>query len=227
MIVFRNVTKVYSQKIVALDNVNLSIPTGEFVSIVGMSGTGKSTLVRLLTAEERPSRGEIKVDDWIVNKIRRRHIPHYRKQIGVVFQDFKLLPKKNVFENVAFALEVATGDSPNTIKKKVAKALEVVGLTGRTNNFPSQLSGGEQQRVAIARALVHEPKLLIADEPTGNLDMINAGEVIELLDKINQNGTTVLMVTHNQGIVNDLKKHVITLDSGRVVRDEKKGRYLL
>ncbi len=217
----------YSKNIVALDNVNINIPTGAFVSIVGMSGTGKSTLVKLLIAEERPTQGEIKVDDWVVNKIRRRHVPHYRRQIGVVFQDFKLLDKKTVFENVAFALEVATNYSPQKIAKKVEEVLKVVGLEDRRDNFPSQLSGGEQQRVAIARAIIHRPKMLIADEPTGNLDMINAQEVIDLLERINKAGTTVIMVTHNQGIVNALKKHVITIDNGRVVRDEKVGRYLL
>lgn len=227
MITLQNVSKKYEPDIVALDNVNLTIETGEFVSIVGMSGTGKSTLVRLLIAEERPTEGEIKVDDWIVNRIRRRHVPHYRRQIGVVFQDFKLLERKTVFENVAFAMEVAGNDSPAKIQKRVLQTLEVVGLQDRKDNFPSQLSGGEQQRVAIARALIHNPKMIIADEPTGNLDMINAKEVIQLLEKINERGTTVLMVTHNQEIVNDLRRHVITIDGGRVVRNEKEGRYLL
>lgn len=211
----------------ALDNVNLTIDTGEFVSIVGMSGTGKSTLVRLLTAEERPTNGEIKVDDWVVNEIPPKHIPHYRRQIGVVFQDFKLLPRKTVAENVGFALEVSGNDTQAEIQQRVRQALDVVGLADRSDTFPQQLSGGEQQRIAIARAIIHDPKLLIADEPTGNLDMINAKEVIALLDKINSRGTTVMMVTHNKEIVDQLKRHVVTIDSGRVVRDEKRGRYVL
>jgi cell division transport system ATP-binding protein len=218
---------VYEPKLVALDNVNLSIDTGEFVSIVGMSGTGKSTLVRLLTAEERPTSGEIKVDDWTVNEIPPKHIPHYRRQIGVVFQDFKLLPRKTVAENVGFALEVSGNDTQKEIEQRVQQALDVVGLGDRADTFPQQLSGGEQQRVAIARAIIHDPKLLIADEPTGNLDMINAKEVIALLDKINSRGTTVMMVTHNKDIVDQLKRHVITIDNGRVVRDEKRGKYVL
>ena len=227
MIVLRNVSKVYPPNVVALDNVSLTIDTGEFVSIVGMSGTGKSTLVRLLIAEERPSQGEIQVDDWIVNRIASRHVPFFRRQIGVVFQDFKLLARKTVFENVAFAMEVSSNDSPKKIREKVLETLNVVGLGDRRDNFPEQLSGGEQQRVAIARSLIHNPKLLIADEPTGNLDMINAKEVIQLLERINAAGTTVLMVTHNADIVNELQRHVVTMDAGRVVRDEKEGRYLL
>jgi cell division transport system ATP-binding protein len=227
MITLRNVSKVYPPNVVALDNVNLTIETGEFVSIVGMSGTGKSTLVRLLIAEERPSQGDITVDDWVVNQISSRHVPYYRRQIGVVFQDFKLLERKTVFENVAFAMEVSGNQSTKTIRSRVLDTLDVVGLRDRRDNFPPQLSGGEQQRVAIARALIHNPKLLIADEPTGNLDMINAGEVIELLEKINANGTTVIMVTHNADIVNELKRHVVTIDAGRVVRDEQQGRYML
>jgi cell division transport system ATP-binding protein len=227
MITLRNVSMVYPPNVVALDNVTLSIETGEFVSIVGMSGTGKSTLVRLLIAEERPSQGEIKVDDWVVNRIDRRHVPFYRRQIGVVFQDFKLLARKTIYENVAFAMEVAANTSSKEVGRKVLETLDVVGLRDRKDNFPEQLSGGEQQRVAIARALIHNPKLLIADEPTGNLDMINAKEVIQLLQRINAAGTTVLMVTHNADIVNELEKHVITIDGGRVVRDEKEGRYLL
>lgn len=227
MISLRNVTKVYPPNVVALDNVTMNIDTGEFVSIVGMSGTGKSTLVRLLIAEERPTSGEIHVDDWIVNQIHPKHIPYYRRQIGVVFQDFKLLERKTVFENVAFAMEVAGNLSPQTVKKKVLETLDVVGLRDRRDNFPTQLSGGEQQRVAIARALIHAPKLLIADEPTGNLDMINAQEVIDLLERINAGGTTVMMVTHNADIVNKLKRHVVTIDGGRIVRDEKQGKYLL
>ncbi len=227
MITLRNVSKVYHPNVVALDNVSLNIDTGEFVSIVGMSGTGKSTLVRLLIAEERPSSGEIKVDDWSVNEMHKAHVPFYRRQIGVVFQDFKLLERKTVFENIAFAMEVAGNLPPATIQKKVSETLDVVGLRERRDNFPNQLSGGEQQRVAIARALIHNPKLLIADEPTGNLDMINAQEVIDILERINATGTTVLMVTHNADIVNKLKRHVVTIDGGRIVRDEQEGKYLL
>jgi len=227
MITLKNVTKVYHPNVVALDNVNVTIPTGEFVSIVGMSGTGKSTLVRLLIAEERPTSGEIKVDDWAVNEIHHHHIPFYRRQIGVVFQDFKLLDRKTVFENVAFAMEVAGNRAPDTIKKKVSETLDIVGLKERRDSFPEQLSGGEQQRVAIARALIHSPRLLIADEPTGNLDMINAKEVIDILEQINQAGTTVVMVTHNADIVNRLNRHVVTIDGGRIVRDEQEGKYLL
>ncbi|MFO0704442.1 MAG: cell division ATP-binding protein FtsE [Candidatus Andersenbacteria bacterium] len=227
MISLRNVSKVYHPNVVALDNVSMNIDTGEFVSIVGMSGTGKSTLVRLLIAEERPSSGEIKVDDWLVNDMHHSHVPFYRRQIGVVFQDFKLLERKTVAENVGFAMEVA-GNLPHPkIKQKVMETLDIVGLRERRDNFPAQLSGGEQQRVAIARALVHSPKLLIADEPTGNLDMINAQEVIEILERINAAGTTVLMVTHNAEIVNKLQRHVVTIDAGRIVRDEKQGKYLL
>jgi len=227
VISLRNVSKVYHPNVVALDNVSLNIDTGEFVSIVGMSGTGKSTLVRLLIAEERPTNGEIHVDDWVVNDMHRAHVPFYRRQIGVVFQDFKLLDRKTVFENVAFAIEVAGNIPHGKITQKVNETLDIVGLQQRRDNFPTQLSGGEQQRVAIARALIHNPKLLIADEPTGNLDMINAQEVIDLLERINAGGTTVLMVTHNADIVNKLRKHVITIDGGRVVRDEQEGKYLL
>jgi cell division transport system ATP-binding protein len=213
--------------VVALDNVSLTIDTGEFVSIVGMSGTGKSTLVRLLTAEERPSQGEVRVDDWVVNRINPKHIPFYRRQIGVVFQDFKLLTRKTVFENVAFALEVAGNDPPDKIQHRVLEVLDVVGLRDRRDAFPEQLSGGEQQRIAIARALVHQPKLLIADEPTGNLDVVNTKEVIGLLEKINAAGTTVIMVTHDAEVVNDLRRHVVTIDGGRVSRDVEEGRYAL
>lgn len=227
MITLRNVSKVYHPNVVALDNVSLNIDTGEFVSIVGMSGTGKSTLVRLLIAEERPTNGEIRVDDWVVNEMHRAHVPFYRRQIGVVFQDFKLLERKTIFENVAFAMEVAGNRAPSAIKKKVLETLDVVGLRDRRDNFPTQLSGGEQQRVAIARALIHNPKLLIADEPTGNLDMINAQEVIDILERINAAGTTVMMVTHNADIVNKLKRHVVTIDGGRIVRNEQEGKYLL
>ncbi|MFO0703018.1 MAG: cell division ATP-binding protein FtsE [Candidatus Andersenbacteria bacterium] len=227
MIKLTNVSKVYPPNVVALDNVSLTIETGEFVSIVGMSGTGKSTLVRLLIAEERPSQGEVRVDDWVVNRINPTHIPFYRRQIGVVFQDFKLLPRKTVFENVAFAMEVAGNDPPPRIERRVLEVLDVVGLRDRRGAFPEQLSGGEQQRIAIARALVHRPKLLIADEPTGNLDVINTKEVISLLEKINDAGTTVIMVTHDPEVVNSLRRHVVTIDGGRVARDVAQGRYVL
>ena len=227
MIKLSNVSKVYPPNVVALDNVSFTFETGEFVSVVGMSGTGKSTLVRLLIAEERPTQGEVRVDDWIVNRIHPKHVPYYRRQIGVVFQDFKLLLRKTVAENVAFALEVAGNEPPLKIAKRIDEVLDVVGLRDRKSAFPEQLSGGEQQRIAIARALVHQPKILIADEPTGNLDIINTKEVISLLEKINAAGTTVILVTHDADVVNDLHSHVVTIDGGRVVRDVEEGRYVL
>ncbi len=226
MIQFRNVSKIYKPKVYALKNVSFHIRPGEFVSLVGQSGTGKTTAVRLLIAEEKISKGRIIVGGWDITHIRRRHVPLLRRQIGVVWQDFKLLPKKTVFENVAFALEVS-GASNKKINKIVPQVLKIVGLSDQINRYPQQLSGGEQQRVSIARSLVHRPKILVADEPTGNLDAVNTREIIDLLQKINEFGTTVLLVTHNREVVNSLRKRVITLEKGVVVADQERGRYLL
>ncbi len=226
MIQFRNVSKIYPPSIVALEDVTMHIKQGEFVSIVGQSGTGKTTLVKLLISEIRPSKGRIIIGDWDITYIRQSDIPLLRRQIGVVFQDFKLLPKKTVGENIAFALEVV-GASSKRIKEVVPQVLKIVGLEDKIDHFPDQLSGGQQQRVAIARALVHQPKILVADEPTGNLDSINTKEIIDILKKINEFGTTVLLVTHNREVVNSLKKRVITIDNGRIVSDQEKGRYML
>ncbi len=226
MIEFRNISKHYPGDSAALERITLTIEDGEFVSIVGQSGTGKTTLVKLLIAEERPSEGRILVGGWDITGIKPREVPVLRRQIGVVFQDFKLLPRKTVFENVAFALEVA-GAAPSLIKSVVPQLLKIVGLEHKTDRFPRQMSGGEQQRVVIARALAHRPKILVADEPTGNLDSINTKEIIELLKHINEFGTTVLLVTHNRDVVNDLKRRVVVLDQGRVVSDQKHGRYVL
>ena len=226
MILFQNVSKIYSAESAALRNVSLKIPTGSFVSIVGQSGAGKSTLLKLLSAEERPSDGKIVIDGWDITSIKRWQIPYLRRQVGVVFQDFKLLPRKTVGENVSFALEVS-GVEPNRIDTIVPQLLRIVGLEAKADRFPKELSGGEQQRVVIARALAHRPKILVADEPTGNLDSINAREIIDLLKKINEFGTTVILVTHNREVVNDLKRRVVVLDKGRVASDQSKGRYLL
>lgn len=224
MIRLKNVSKIYQPNIVAVENVSLHIKPGEFVSIVGQSGTGKTTLSKLLFAEERPSKGVIEIGGWDVTNIHPRDIPALRRQIGVVFQDFKLLPKKTVEENVAFALEVA-GEKHGRIKEVVPQVLNIVGLAKEANRYPYQLSGGEQQRVVIARALVHRPKIFLADEPTGNLDTLNTREIIDLLKKINEFGTTVVLVTHNREVVNSLKKRVITIDNGRIVSDVEGGRY--
>jgi len=226
MIAFHNLTKTYPPDVVAVDSITAQIDAGEFVSIVGRSGTGKTTLMKMLIAEERPTSGRIMVGGWDITNISVADKPILRRQIGVVFQDFKLLPKKTVFENVAFALEVcgATTDRIGTI---VPQVLKIVGLEQKRDRFPRQLSGGEQQRVAIARSLVHAPKILVADEPTGNLDSIHAQEITDLLLKINQVGTTLVLVTHNREIVNRLKRRVITLDGGKVVSDQKLGKYLL
>lgn len=226
MIKLSHVSKIYPPHTVALNRVSLDIAPGEFVSIVGQSGTGKSTLAKMLFAEERPSSGTVKIGDWDITKIRDHDVPLLRRQIGVVFQDFKLLPKKTVSENVAFALEVA-GTVAHRIKEVVPHVLKIVNLHGREHRYPEQLSGGEQQRVVIARALVHRPKILVADEPTGNLDTINTQEIIQLLKTINEFGTTVVLVTHNREVVNGLRKRVITIDHGEIVSDEVEGRYRL
>ncbi len=226
MIEFQNVTKIYPPNTCAVRDVDLHIQPKEFVSIVGQSGTGKTTLARLLIAEEKPTKGKIIVGGWDITHIRSGEVPVLRKQIGVVFQDFKLLLKKTVFENVAFALEVCS-EPKERIKEIVPQVLKIVGLPDKAGRYPRQLSGGEQQRVVIARSLVHRPKILIADEPTGNLDSINTREIIDLLLRINEFGTTVVLVTHNREVVNALKKRVITLDQGQIVSDQNVGRYIL
>jgi len=227
MIHLKNVTKSYvPDQPPALRNVQFRVQPGEFVSIVGQSGSGKTTLVKLLIAEERPSKGQILIGDWDVSNIRGGEVPTLRRQIGVIFQDFKLLPQKTVYENVAFALE-ACGAPARQIRSVVPQLLKIVNLEGKADRYPRQLSGGEQQRVVIARSLAHRPKLLVADEPTGNLDALNAREITNLLLKINQFGTTVLLVTHNREIVNGLKRRVITLDQGMLVNDAEVGKYML
>ena len=224
MIQLKNVSKVYPPNVIGVKDVSLHIRPGEFVSIVGQSGTGKSTLSRMLFAEERPTTGKIYIGGWDITNISDQDVPLLRRQIGVVFQDFKLLPKKTVHENVAFALEVS-GEKYQRIKKVVPQVLKIVNLSAQADRYPYQLSGGEQQRVVIARALVHRPKIFVADEPTGNLDTINTREIIDLLKKINEFGTTVVLVTHNREVVNALKKRVITLDNGQIVSDVETGRY--
>ncbi len=226
LIDFRNVSKIYLGNAEVVKGVNLSIDDGEFVSIVGQSGAGKTTLIRMLIAEEKVTGGRIVVGDWDITYIKNREIPILRKQIGVVFQDFKLLQRKTVGENVSFALEVSAAESIK-IKNLVPQLLHIVGLEEKANRWPNELSGGEQQRVAIARALAHRPKILVADEPTGNLDSINTKEIITLLQKINEFGTTVILVTHNKEVVNMLKKRVVTMDRGEIVSDQKRGRYLI
>ncbi|MBN2854032.1 ATP-binding cassette domain-containing protein [Patescibacteria group bacterium] len=225
MIKLEKVSKFYGKNKV-LDEVSLFIKSGEFVSIVGQSGAGKTTIVRLLIGEERADAGKVHVGDWDITRLSRREIPHLRRQIGVIFQDFKLLPKKTLEENISFALEVS-GGSREKIKKIVPSVLKIVGLEGKGKRYPGEVSGGEKQRAAIARALVHQPKILLADEPTGNLDALNADEIIELLLRINNFGTTVVLVTHNKEIVNRLNRRVITMDSGRVISDKENGKYLL
>ena len=226
MIEFNNVTKSYPDGTHALKNVSFSIKPGEFVSIVGQSGEGKTTIARLIIAEEIANKGTVVIGGWDITSIKHRQVPILRRQIGVVFQDFKLLNRKTVYENVAFALEVC-GTNEAKIKKIVPQVLKIVGLHDKTGKFPDQLSGGEQQRVVIARALVHRPKILLADEPTGNLDTITANEIIDLLLKINQLGTTVVMVTHNPDIVNRLQKRVITVEKGKLISDKHVGSYHL
>ncbi len=224
MILLDRVSKVYNRTSTALERVSLHVEPKEFVIIVGTSGAGKSTLLKLLTREERQSTGKIVVGGIDYDKLKDKDIPLLRRKIGVVFQDFKLLPNKNVFENVAFALEIV-GYGNREIKHTVPRVLDIVGLKGKEKRMPRELSGGERQRVAIARAIVRQPKILIADEPTGNLDPKHAWDVIRVLEKINRYGTTVLLTTHNQEIVNKLKRRVITIKDGKVVSDRANAEY--
>jgi len=226
MIKLVNVSKAYLKNVKILQDINLYIEAGEFVSLVGQSGSGKTSLVKILIGEEKVSDGRVIIGDWDITKISRKEVPYLRRQIGVIFQDFKLLPQKTLWENVAFALEVC-GQPQGKINKVVSSVMRLVGLEDKKNRYPHEVSGGEQQRAAIARALVHQPKILLADEPTGNLDSINANEIVDLLIRINNFGTTVILVTHNREIVNHLKKRVIAIDKGRVVSDQEKGKYLL
>ena len=228
MILLDSVTKQYAGDAEpALDSVSLHIEPNEFVFLVGKSGAGKSTLMKMITKEELPDSGKIIIGGIDLDYVKKRHIPSYRRRLGVVFQDFKLLPKRTVYENVAFALEIA-GMSGKDIRKTVPRVLELVDLSDQAKKFPSQLSGGQQQRVAIARSVARQPKILIADEPTANLDKLTTDEIINLLKKINDFGTTILVTTHNEGIVNSLHRRVITLKDGKIVSDQKNnGTYKL
>lgn len=222
MIKLEHVSKSYSAGIPALNDVNLEIEDGEFVFIVGDSGSGKSTLIKLLLKELEPTEGTITVNGKELKKIKKKQVPRYRRKVGVVFQDFRLLKDRNVYDNIAFAQKVI-GESNLQIKKKVPKMLSLVGLAAKYKSYPKELSGGEQQRVAIARALINEPAILLADEPTGNLDNNNAWEIMKLLEEINEKGTTVIVVTHNLEIVKVMKKRVITVKKGVIVSDSERG----
>lgn len=224
MIHLENVNKTYETGSKAVRDLNLHIEAGEFVFIVGNSGSGKSTLIKLLLKEVEPTSGSIVVDGLDITRMKRRKIPMYRRNIGVVFQDFRLLKDRNIYENVAFAQRVIAAPG-REIKRRVPEILNMVGLAGKYKSYPRQLSGGEQQRVAIARALVNKPAILLADEPTGNLDPNNSWEIMNLLDEVNQQGTTVVVVTHNREIVDQMKKRVIAMKSGRIVSDEEEGGY--
>jgi cell division transport system ATP-binding protein len=226
IISFENVSKIYNSHSIALDNVSFAIEKGEFVSLAGKSGAGKSIALKLLIAEEKPTRGRILFDNQDVQKLSAKELPLLRRKVGMIFQDYKLLEHKTTYENIAYAMEVA-GMTEEDIKRDVEQVLELVGLAERANNFPKALSGGEKQRAAIARALVQRPEVIVADEPTGNLDPINTWEIIKLLVKINELGTTAILATHDKEIVDSLEKRVIILDRGKVIKDEQKGKYII
>jgi cell division transport system ATP-binding protein len=232
VIIFKKVTKIYPPNppggapTVALEDVSFEIKEREFVSMVGKSGAGKTTLLKLILAQEKPTRGQILFDSQDINKIKPEKIPEFRQRIGAIFQDYKLLASKTTYENTVYVMKVL-GKSDEEILRDVPKVLDIVGLSHRSHNFPAELSAGERQRAAIARALIHRPKIILADEPTGNLDPYNTSEIIRLLLKINEFGTTVVLATHDREIVNSLDKRVITLEKGRIVRDENRGRFIL
>lgn len=224
MVVFKNVTMKYPTGNIALNNVNLTIKKGEFVFMIGPSGAGKSTFIKLLTKEINPTEGTISVNNKNVTRLHKRRIPKYRRQLGIVFQDYKLLNKLNVYDNVAFALDVI-GKKNRYVRRHVPLLLNLVGLNGKDKNLPMQLSGGEQQRVSIARAIAGNPDILICDEPTGNLDPETSWGLMDLLEKLNTYGTTIIMATHSKDIVDVMKKRVIELEDGKIVRDEERGSY--
>jgi len=227
MVYFDKVSKIYSPTSIALEDVSFSIEPQEFVSLVGQSGAGKTTLLKLLLAEEKPTSGNVFFESRDVHSLSKGELPHLRRRIGCVFQDYRLLPSKTAYENIAFAMEAA-GKTDEEIKENVSQVLEIVGLLEKNWHFPHELSGGEKQRVAIARAIVNQPDLIIADEPTGNLDPINTREIVEVLKKINEFGTTVLLSTHNKDVVNSLGKRVIAIEKGKIIRDDKNGgRYVI
>lgn len=224
MIEMMNVTKKYNKGITAINNLSIQIKDGEFVYVVGPSGAGKSTFIKMMYREEKATKGRIRIGKYDLMKIRDRQIPFLRRYVGVVFQDFKLLQNKTVYENVAYAMEVIE-KSPSEIKRRVQEVLELVNLKHCVDNFPNELSGGEQQRVAIARAIVNTPGILIADEPTGNLDPDTSMEIMDILERINEQGTTIVMATHNSQIVNEKKHRVIAIENGQIVRDQEQGEY--
>lgn len=226
MIYFDKVSKIYFDNQPALDNVSFAVEPGEFVSIVGHSGAGKSTLLKMVIGEDKPTSGNVFFESTDIHSLSKRAIPQLRRRIGSVFQDFRLLPNKTAFENIAFTMEAA-GRDDEEIQSDVPHVLELVGLGNKLWHFPYELSGGERQRVAIARAIVNQPDLLIADEPTGNLDPLNTHEIVEIFRKINDIGTTVILTTHNKDVIDNLGKRVIVLDNGRIVRDDQHGRYTL
>lgn len=224
MLYFENVRKEYPGGYVVLDDINLTIDKGELVSVVGHSGAGKTTLIKMILAEERPSYGKISFHSSQIHKLKGKALTSFRRKIGIVFQDYRLLSNRTVFENIAFAMEAA-GKTDEEIAKDVPHVLDLVDLKSKIFHFPDQLSGGEKQRVAIARALVNRPEIIIADEPTGNLDPVNTYDIIQILKKINDLGTTVILTTHNKGIIDHLKKRVITMEDGKILKDEKVGKY--
>jgi cell division transport system ATP-binding protein len=226
MLLLDKVTKLYADNSIALDNISIHIKPSEFVSIVGHSGAGKTTLLKMILGEERPTDGSVFFEDTDIHSLKRKQINDYRRRIGTVFQDFRLLPDKTAYENVAFAMEAA-GRPDDEIAADVPHVLELVDLARKMHNFPHQLSGGEKQRVAIARAIVNQPDLIIADEPTGNLDPVNTFDIIQILKKINDLGTTIILTTHNTGVIDNLGKRVISMKNGKVINDSKEGKYHL
>lgn len=231
MIEIENISKIYPSRssngsIVALDNISLNIDDKEFVILAGKSGAGKTTLLKLILREESPTKGKILFYDQDINEIKKSQLPELRKRIGTVFQDYKLFQSKTAYENISYIMEVM-GISEEEIQRDVPQVLKIVGLANRINSFPKELSGGEKQRVAIARALIHRPDVILADEPTGNLDPYHTHDIIELLEKIHEIGTTVVLATHNKGVINKLRKRVITLQGGKIIRDDKRGRFIL
>jgi cell division transport system ATP-binding protein len=226
MIYFDNVSKIYSDDSVALKDITFTVEPKEFLSVVGHSGAGKTTLLKMILAEERPSSGSVFFESADVHKLRRSAISKLRRRIGMVFQDFRLLPNKTAFENIAFAMEAA-GRTDEEVGADVPHVLELVDLSHKMWNFPHELSGGEKQRVAIARAIVNQPDIIIADEPTGNLDPINTYDVVQILKRINDLGTTVILTTHNKGVIDSIGRRVITMDRGQIVRDDREGKYML